>query len=155
MVEVKPIICPRVGLSLLALPLAELVQVRGNGDVVLLPLLVLGEVRLLLFRSVLHLAGEELFNEAPPGRRNAEAQVLWKKMSSSVTRVTSGIFHKSSGFNQETVAIRGRVTSGNPPARVPRLHVPRLSAGTGPSVLGPPSPMRTQPGSRPPRRPSC
>ena len=46
-------------------------------------------------------------NEDPPSRRDAEAQVLGKKLSSFVTRVTSGNFHKSSGFNQETITIRG------------------------------------------------
>ena len=48
-----------MGLCLLALLPGKLVQVRGEGDVVLLPLIVLGEVGLLVLRLVPHLAGEE------------------------------------------------------------------------------------------------
>ena len=90
---------PTVGLSLLALLPDELVQVRGGPDS--------------LSSSALHLAGEELLHDAPPGRRDASVKVLGKKLSSLVTRVTSGNSHKSSCFNQEIIIIRG-VTSVTP-----------------------------------------
>ena len=58
-----------VGLALL---LDDLVHVRGEEDVALVPLLPLGEVGLLVLQPVLHLGGQELLHKAPPGRCDAE-----------------------------------------------------------------------------------